>query len=118
MLILIDMHIGKNIRALRKKAGLTQEQLAEALGIRQQMIADYERCKVNPEVSKLPALAKALGASVGELFQVEAREGATAAPIRRKNRRDIQAQEIFLQLKPEEQRIILKHMRILADGKR
>jgi transcriptional regulator with XRE-family HTH domain len=109
------MHIGKNIRFLRKKAGLTQAQLAEALGIKQQMIADYERCKVNPEVSRLPALAKALDASIEELFQVEMKEGGSAVTIRRKNRRDIQAQEIFLKLKPEEQRIILKHMRILAD---
>lgn len=114
MLILISMHIGKNIRILRKKAGLTQAQLAEVLGIKQQMIADYERCKVNPEVSRLPVLAKALSVSVGELFQAEVKEAGVVVPIRRKNRRDSQAQEIFKSLKPEEQRIILKHMRILS----
>lgn len=113
MLILISMHIGKNIRILRKKAGLTQAQLAEALGIKQQMIADYERCKVNPEVSRLPALAKALDSSIEDLFQIEMKDGGTMVTIRRKNRRDIQAQEVFKALKPEEQRTILKHMRAL-----
>lgn len=107
------MHIGKNIRALRKQAGLTQTALAEALGIKQQVVVRYEKEEINPEVAKLPALAKALGVSIEELF----REGYPAkeaqSKIKRKNSREVQAQEIFRNLKPEEQRAVLKHMRIL-----
>jgi transcriptional regulator with XRE-family HTH domain len=107
------MHIGKSIRELRKKAGLTQADLAKTLGVKQQVIASYEKGLANPEVAKLPALAKALGISIAELFQEGAHEEA-GQKIRRKNSRDIQAQEVFRKLKPEEQRTILKHMRALA----
>lgn len=111
------MHIGKNIRVLRKQAGLTQVDLAKALGIKQQVVANYEKEVTNPEVAKLPTLAKVLGVAIEALFHAERPAGEPQAKIKRKNSREVQAQEIFRRLKPEEQRAILKHMRVLGHSK-
>jgi ribosome-binding protein aMBF1 (putative translation factor) len=37
--------IGNLLAGARLKAGLTQSQLAEKLGIKQNMVSDYERCR-------------------------------------------------------------------------
>jgi transcriptional regulator with XRE-family HTH domain len=113
MPILYAMHIGKNIRFLRKRAGLTQTDLAQALGVKQQVVANYEKGEINPEVAKLPTLAKALGVSIAALFGEEGHpeETPSSARVKRKDSREIRAQEIFRRLKPEEQRAILKQMR-------
>ena len=108
------MHIGKNIRILRKQAGLTQVELAKALGIKQQVVANYEKEVTNPEVAKLPTLAKALGVTIESLFNAERPAGEIQAKIKRKNSREVQAQEAFLRMKPEYQRAILKQMRMLG----
>ncbi|MEO8686400.1 MAG: helix-turn-helix transcriptional regulator [Devosia sp.] len=110
----LPMHIGKNIRILRKQAGLTQVELAKALGIKQQVVANYEKEVTNPEVAKLPTLAKVLGVSIESLFNAERPAGEIQAKIKRKNSREVQAQEAFLQMKPEYQRAILKQMRMLG----
>ena len=113
MRILLYMHIGKTIRSLRQAKGLTQAALAEALGVRQQVIADYERCKANPEVAKLPALAKALKVEVAELFQEEGAQALPKAKVRRTNSREVRAQEAFRRLNAEEQRVVISHMNAL-----
>ncbi len=118
MLTLWSMMIGKNIRALRKKAGLTQAEVAKALGVKQQVIASYEKELANPEVAKLPTLAKALGAKVGELFQEVPTDAEAPGKIARSNSRDTQAREIFKLLKAEEQRTVLKQMKALAKVRR
>lgn len=113
MPILYAMHIGKTIRFLRKQAGLTQTDLAQALGVKQQVVANYEKEVTNPEVAKLPALAKALGVPIAALFEAG---GQTVEPakIKRKNSREVQAQEAFRRMRPEYQRAILKQMRLLG----
>jgi len=109
------MHIGKNIRALRKQAGLTQADLAQTLGIKQQVVANYEKEVTNPEVAKLPTLARALGVPIEELFREE-RPVEPPVKIKRRNSREVQAQEAFRLMKPEYQRAILKQMRMLGQA--
>ena len=53
---------------LRQAAGLTQVQLAETLGISQQMVASYEVGRRRIPVSMLPALAQALKVQVDALL--------------------------------------------------
>jgi len=59
--------IGENISALRKKKGLTQEELGRALGVSMQAVSRWENGGV-PDTMLLPALADALGVSIDELF--------------------------------------------------
>ena len=48
--------IGKNIRALRTRRGLSQDQLAEALHVTRQTVSNYETGRSRPDVEMLTAL--------------------------------------------------------------
>ncbi len=62
------MEIGKNIRELRKRKGLTQEQLAESIGISFQAVSKWENGITLPDVSTIPILAAFFEVSIDELF--------------------------------------------------
>ena len=66
------MEIGKKIKQLRFRAGMTQEQLAERLGISPQSVSKWETAVTMPDVSLLPALAEVLGVTIDELFDLSA----------------------------------------------
>lgn len=59
------------IRTLRIDGNLTQQQLADTLGLSQQVVASYEVGRRRVPVSLLPALARTLGVSVEELIGEE-----------------------------------------------
>lgn len=56
------------IKLLRLKAGLSQQALADILGVRQQAVAKWESGVAYPRAQQLPALAEALGCEIGELY--------------------------------------------------
>ena len=49
------MRIGDNIRRLRRERGLTQETLAEFLGVTFQSVSKWERGESCPDIAMLPA---------------------------------------------------------------
>ena len=61
--------IGDNVRRIRQKRGLTQEQFAEISGFSQQYISSLEKGHRNPTVVTLYELAMALGVSHMELIR-------------------------------------------------
>ena len=60
--------IGKNIYALRKKQGLTQERLAELVNVSFQAVSKWENGISAPDVSVLPLLANALRCDIDSLM--------------------------------------------------
>ena len=64
------MELGKKIRQLRFKAGLTQEQLAEKLGIGAQSVSKWENAVAMPDITALPLLAEIFGVTIDELFDL------------------------------------------------
>ena len=60
--------IGQVIKESRLSAGLTQKQVAEALGRPQQTIASWETGKSQPDANTLFVLFQVLGRSVDEAF--------------------------------------------------
>lgn len=64
------MELGKKIRQLRFKAGLTQEQLAEKLGIGAQAVSKWENAAAMPDITALPLLAEIFGVSIDDLFDL------------------------------------------------
>ena len=75
----MDMTIGKRIAFLRKEKGLTQEELAQHMGISPQAVSKWENDQTCPDISALPKLAKLLGVSVDELL--EGRENLPAVRV-------------------------------------
>jgi transcriptional regulator with XRE-family HTH domain len=74
----IDRHLGKRLRQRRRTLGLTQQQIAEAVGVRFQQIQKYE-CGANRiSAARLWLLAKALEAPVGAFFDGLTEDGPVA----------------------------------------
>ena len=59
---------GTYIQMLRKRAGLTQEELGERLGVTAQSVSNWERGESLPDTSLLPEIALILETSVDELL--------------------------------------------------
>ena len=88
------MDLGKKIRQLRLKAGMTQEQLADKLGLVPQSVSKWENAAALPDITTLPLLAEIFGASIDDLFDLTAEQRLN----RIENRLDIEAdlpQEVF-----------------------
>lgn len=62
--------LGNRIAQLRKEQNLTQQQLADELGVAQQVIASYEIGRRRVPVSTLPVLAKTLAVPIEALLGV------------------------------------------------
>ena len=60
--------LGTNIMRLRKEAGLTQEQLAKALGISYQAVSKWENGVSCPDISTLPLIADLFSVTIDSLF--------------------------------------------------
>ena len=68
------MNIGDNIKYLRTAAGLTQEQLANSLGVSFQAISKWETNSNMPDIQLLPQIAQLFGVSIDALFSENALE--------------------------------------------
>ena len=68
------MELGKKIRQLRFKAGLTQEQLADKLGIGAQSVSKWENAVAMPDITTLPLLAEIFGVTIDDLFDLTAEQ--------------------------------------------
>ena len=68
------MELGKKIRQLRFKAGMTQEQLAERMGIGAQSVSKWENAVSMPDIASLPLLAEIFGVSIDDLFDLSAEQ--------------------------------------------
>lgn len=56
------------IKELRKAAGFTQVKFAEAMGVTQSTVSQWESGRALPDTAKLPKLAEVLGCSIADLF--------------------------------------------------
>lgn len=64
----MEIKLGKKIKALRKERNISQEVLAEALGISFQAVSKWENESAMPDVALIPAIASYFGVSTDELF--------------------------------------------------
>lgn len=62
------MEIGKKIQCLRREKGLTQEQMAAALGVTSAAVSKWETNAAIPDVAMLCPLARLLGTTVDALL--------------------------------------------------
>jgi transcriptional regulator with XRE-family HTH domain len=74
----VDAHVGKRIRHRRWMVGMTQQQLADKVGIKFQQIQKYETGMNRVSASRLWDIADALGVGINFFF-----EGPTTPSPRR-----------------------------------
>ena len=75
----VDVHVGKRIRHRRWMVGMTQQQLAEKVGIKFQQIQKYETGMNRVSASRLWDIADALEVDVSFFFE-GLRDESEAAP--------------------------------------
>ena len=66
-----ELTIGKNIRRLRLVKEMTQEELAERVGVTGQAVSRWERGECCPDITLLPGLANLFGVTTDELLGME-----------------------------------------------
>lgn len=64
----MEQTLGKRIMQNRKRLGLTQDQLADKLGVTAQAVSKWENDQSCPDISTLPKLAEIFGITVDELL--------------------------------------------------
>ena len=64
------MSIGKNIAKFRKEKSLTQTDLGDILGVSNQAVSKWESEINMPDVMLLPEIAKALGVTLNQLYDI------------------------------------------------
>lgn len=65
----VDAHVGKRIRHRRWTVGMTQQQLADQVGIKFQQIQKYETGMNRVSASRLWDVAEALGVGIAFFFE-------------------------------------------------
>lgn len=67
----MNIEIANRLVKLRKEKGLSQEQLAEELGISRQAVSKWERAESSPDTDNLICLAKLYNMSLDDLLMTE-----------------------------------------------
>lgn len=85
------MTLGERIQLLRKAAGLSQEQLAEIVGVSRQAVSKWETDQSSPDIENILALSKAFSISTDELLGNAAvlPESDSGIPVSSKSHMDV-----------------------------
>ena len=90
------MEIGRQIKQLRQRRGITQEALAQQFGMTPQAVSKWECGTAAPDIELLPALSAYFGVTIDELFDL-----TTDQKLQRiENRLDIEenlSDDVFLE---------------------
>ncbi|MCI1666991.1 MAG: helix-turn-helix domain-containing protein [Olsenella sp.] len=62
------MEFGEKVKAVRTKAGLTQEQFAQRLGVTRQAVSNWENGRNLPDIEVVIAMSRTFGVSLDELI--------------------------------------------------
>ncbi|MDO4291070.1 MAG: helix-turn-helix domain-containing protein [Eggerthellaceae bacterium] len=74
----MNVDVAKNLADRRRAAGLSQEQLAEKLGVTRQAVSKWERSESSPDTDNLIALAQLYGVSLDDLLYARVGVGGSA----------------------------------------
>lgn len=100
---------GARIRELRKSRGLSQEQLAEVIGIDQKHMSRIELGKSYPSLDRLARIAEALHVSLHNIFEFDhlEKEGVRVELI----------EEMLRELDENDQQIIFRIVKVFLEKK-
>ena len=121
----VDQHVGRQIRELRRRLNVSQQKLAEILGLTFQQVQKYEKGSNRVSASKLFEASTALGVSVdyfftglpktGTVLTGVAESGAEAfiyeAPLTKEGR---EVDNLLITMKHRHRRLIVDMARALA----
>jgi transcriptional regulator with XRE-family HTH domain len=104
--------IGKRLREIRKRRGMTQLELGQKLGMHQTLVSDYERGKLRVHGGLVVAFAKALNVTSDELLGLkEPRENGIF-----KDRRFLRRLQKIEKLSRSDKQALLKNLDMFLKG--
>ena len=106
---------GERLAQLRKGRGMTQVELARAIGVTQAIISKYENAAADPAASVVASLAEALGVSTDALLGFKPIKASTGDPQTRALWRRFQ---LMRQLPQRDQRAVIRLLNSLVRNKR
>ena len=118
----VDVHVGKRIRHRRWLAGMTQQNLAESVGIKFQQIQKYETGANRVSASRLWDIADALDGNVGFFFegldqeaQVEGQSGEGAPADILSDKEALELIRSYYSIPENQRRRLFDLARVLSD---
>ncbi len=117
----VDVHVGKRIRHRRWLVGITQQQLAEAVGIKFQQIQKYETGMNRVSASRLWDIAEALSVPVSFFFEglgdetVAAEEGRELPTDILKDKEALELVRSYYAIPETQRRRLFELARVLSD---
>jgi transcriptional regulator with XRE-family HTH domain len=114
----VDRHVGARIRERRLMLGLSQQQLAEAIGVTYQQAHKYERGLNRISAGRLYGIAQVLGVPVSWFFDGIG-TGGEAVQLTQRQRLCLEVARNFAQISNERHQAALSQMaRVLAEAQR
>lgn len=98
----MTIEIANRLVELRKKSGLSQEELADKLGISRQSVSKWERAESSPDTDNLICLAKIYGVSLDELLSTDQEVEEIAKDKKEQLKEDLKTIEKHLEEKDED----------------
>jgi transcriptional regulator with XRE-family HTH domain len=117
----VDVHVGKRIRHRRWLVGITQQQLADAVGIKFQQIQKYETGMNRVSASRLWDIAEALSVPVSFFFEglgEESLQSASEKEVQNDILKDKEALELvrsYYAIPETQRRRLFELARVLSD---
>lgn len=119
----VDCHVGARVRLRRRAVGMSQAQLAQAIGVTFQQVQKYEQGTNRISASKLFEIARTLGTSVAYYFDGLPGGSASAAGLEAEASLQaflqtpdgLELSAIFPRLAGRQRRRILELVRTLTD---
>lgn len=116
----IDHHVGKRLRRRRRLLGLTQQQLADRVGVRFQQIQKYECGANRVSAARLFQLAEALNVPVGYFYEGlgddDGTESSGPAADMLSRRETLELVRVYYQLDEQPRRRLLDLAKAMQGG--
>ncbi len=122
----MTIYFGENIKKLRKEKELTQENLAEFLGVSFQTISKWERGETYPDITTLPIISRFFDVSIDDLLGVNKLREENQINEYLKLYDDMKLKDLTLTFNefqkavkefPNDFRILIRYMELLYDVK-
>lgn len=113
----VDAHVGKRIRHRRWMIGMTQQQLADKVGIKFQQIQKYETGMNRVSASRLWDIADALGVTISFFFEgLEESGEATGTPDLMADKEALELVRSYYAIPEAQRRRLFDLARVLSDA--
>ncbi len=112
----VDVHVGKRIRHRRWVIGMTQQQLAERVGIKFQQIQKYETGMNRVSASRLWDISETLGVPVSFFFEgLEAERAEETTPDLMADKEAMELVRSYYSIPETQRRRLFELARVLSD---